>query len=103
MGWPDPSPNIAHGPPTSNMKGKDMKIILHMIERIDSDLHPPDLILLLLSLRLCYESWYPHMTEGGCGEGVIMMRLLTIGLVGEVKAMECEEASEEAIVRENSA
>ena len=37
----------------------DMKIILHMIGRIDSGLHPPDLGLLLLSLRLCLVSYYP--------------------------------------------
>ena len=79
-----------------------MKIILHMIRRIDSSLHIPNLVLFLLSLSLCRRSRYPHTTKGGWGESVIIARLLLIRLVEEVETMECEEAGEEAIMRENS-
>ena len=70
------------------LKGRDMKIILHMIGRNDSDLHSSDLILLLVSLSLFCGRWYPHTIEGGWGESVLIVRLLSIRLVGEVKAME---------------
>ena len=84
------------------LEGRDMKIILHVIRRIDSSLHLPNLVLFLLSLSLCCRSRYPYTTEGGLGKSVVIARLLLIRLVEEVEALECEEAGEEAIVRENS-
>ena len=75
-----------------------MKIVLHLVRRINFCLHTPDLILFLLSRRLCLKSRNPHMIESRCGECVVVSRLLSVCLISEIKSMKDEEMGEEKSV-----
>ena len=48
-----------------SLKWRDVKIVLYLSGPINPGLHTPDLILLLLSCRLCCWSRNPHAIESG--------------------------------------
>ena len=64
-----------------SLERRDMKIILHLVKRINSGLHTSNLILLWLSYRRYLGSKNPHKFKSGGGESVVMSWCLLVSLI----------------------
>ena len=75
------------------------EIIFHLVRRINYGLHTSNLILFLLSHRLCLKIRNPHTIKSRCSECVVVSWLLSIRMISDIKSMKCEETGEETSIR----